>query len=303
MEEYPKVSVIIPTHKRALMLSRAINSVLLQTYKNFELIIVSDGKDKNTDKIVSSYGDFRIKYLKHVKSRGASAARNTGIRASKGKYIAFLDDDDEWVFNKLEKQVLLMEDSSDGIGLVYCWMEYFRNEKSIKVLKPNLRGYIFSHMLDKQAIGNSSTIIIKSEVIKKVGCFDENLPRGNDSDFIRRICFYYNVEYIPEVLVKVYIGHKSPRITSSDKKGIINAIIGEKAKLIKFKSELHKYPRQVSSIYSKIAFHYSQIGEWRNSFINYLKASKICPTNFLIYKKIIKSIPYFFKNDNRKMIN
>ena len=109
---FPSVSVIIPTHNRGEMLRRAIDSVLSQTYKDFELIIVSDGSADETDKVIVSYTDPRIRFLKHDKSRGASAARNTGIRASIGQYIAFLDDDDEWTLDKLEVQVPVIEKSA-----------------------------------------------------------------------------------------------------------------------------------------------------------------------------------------------
>ena len=91
----PNVSVIIPTFNRAEMLSRAIRSVLDQNFNDFEIIIVSDGSTDNTQQVVESFKDNRINFFKHAEKWGASAARNTALRKSKGKYIAFLDDDDE----------------------------------------------------------------------------------------------------------------------------------------------------------------------------------------------------------------
>ncbi len=102
------------------MLKRAVDSVLAQTYKNFEVIVVSDGSTDDTDEAISSYNDPRIIYLKHDRAMGASAARNTGMKASHGEYIAFLDDDDEWVHHKLEVQMPVIENSPANVGLVYA---------------------------------------------------------------------------------------------------------------------------------------------------------------------------------------
>ena len=96
----PLVSVILPTYNRARLVSRSINSVLKQTYNNFELIIIDDGSTDNTKQIINSFNDNRIVYLKHNHNKHASAARNTGIAKSKGELIAFLDDDDQWLPKK-----------------------------------------------------------------------------------------------------------------------------------------------------------------------------------------------------------
>ena len=122
----PLVSVIIPTHNRADMIGRAIGSVLAQARSDFELLVISDGSTDNTEEIVDDVQDSRIWFLKHERSRGASAARNTGLRESRGKYIAFLDDDDEWTHDKLEIQLPVIENSPPEVGLVYAWMEYIK---------------------------------------------------------------------------------------------------------------------------------------------------------------------------------
>ena len=290
----PEVSVIIPTLKRPALLKRAIDSVLGQSFQDFELIIISDGKDIDTDKIVSAYIDVRIKYLKSIKSRGASAARNIGIKASKGRYIAFLDDDDEWLPNKLEKQFLLIKNSPDDVGLIYCWLEYFLAEKSIKVLKPKLKGNILPFMLDKQGIGNSSTLLIKKEIIEKVGYFDENLLRGNDGDFIRRISKYYKVDFFPEILVKIYIEHGYKRISESkDVKIIINVKLD---RIEKFKPEYLKYPKQYSNILSDLAYYYFLDDQFIKALNYFFRAFKTNPISLRILKNIAKIIIYFFRN-------
>ncbi len=113
----PTVSVIIPTYNRANLVSRAIKSVLNQTYQDFEIIVVDDCSEDNTEEIVKSFNDSRIRYIKHKKNKGGSAARNTGIKRARGKYIAFLDDDDEWLPSKLEKQIMLFEKLSKHYGV------------------------------------------------------------------------------------------------------------------------------------------------------------------------------------------
>lgn len=105
----PKVSVIIPTYNRAHLIGRAIKSVLNQTYKDFEIIIVDDGSTDKTEEVVKDFKDERVRYIRREKNKGGSAARNTGIKAARGEYIAFQDSDDEWLPEKLEKQMKAFE--------------------------------------------------------------------------------------------------------------------------------------------------------------------------------------------------
>jgi glycosyltransferase involved in cell wall biosynthesis len=260
----PTVSVIIPTCNRAEMLRRAITSVLAQTWKDFEVIVVSDGSTDHTEKAVEAFNDSRISFLKHETSRGASAARNTGMRLAKGKYIAFLDDDDEWTINKLEVQMPIIENSSPETGLVYAWMEYFHNGKSLNVCAPTLRGNVFVEMLDRQAIGGCPTIIIKREVINKVGYFDEELPRGNDGDFIRRIAKHFEVDYVSEILCKVHIGHLD-RIGVNSKESLRNHIKSAMTRLSKFQEDFKPYPEAESTILYDMIRAYIKLNESKSA--------------------------------------
>jgi len=260
----PKVSVIIPTRNRAQMLKRALNSVLAQSYQDFEVIVVSDGSTDHTEHIVEAFNDPRITLLKHKTSRGASAARNTGMRIAKGKYIAFLDDDDEWMPNKLKLQLPIIENSSPKVGLVYAWMEYFQNGKSINVRAPKLRGNVFIEMLDKQAIGGCPTLIIKREVVDKVGYFDEELLRGNDGDFIRRIAKHFEVDYIPQVLCKVYIGHVD-RIGVDSKESLRNYIESARTRLSKFQEDFRAYPEAEAKILYDMMKVYIKLSESKSA--------------------------------------
>lgn len=286
----PRVSVIIPTHNRGEMLRRAIDSVLNQTYRDLELIVIADGCTDNTDEIVAAYNDSRMKFFVHEKSRGASAARNTGIRASTGQYIAFLDDDDEWLPDKLKAQVAAIEKSPPEVGLVYSWIEYIEDGTKKSIRAPELRGDIFVEMLDKQAITNSSALLIKREVLDAVPGFDEELPRGNDGDFIRRITQYYHVDYVPRVLARIHVEHGKERITRDDKSGLRNAIKAQSVKFLKFGKALSEHPEQAANIYSIIANCYFQLGETRKSLLFHKKAMLTNPWSARLYLRFIRVI-------------
>lgn len=286
----PKVSVIIPTRNRAQMLKRAINSVLAQTYQDFEVIVVSDGSTDNTDEVVSSYTDPRIIYLKHRKSRGASAARNTGIRASRGKFIAFLDDDDEWVPRKLEVQVPVIEKSPPEIGLVYAWMEYFdESGDSIDIRSPKIKGDIFVEMLERQAISGCPTIIMKKKVVNEVGFFDENLPRGNDGDYWRRVCKHYYVDFVPEVLVKVHTGHRD-RISVNSEDSLRNHIKAAKLRLSRFEEEFKEYPDAEAKILLDIAKTYMKLRDPKRALCAVLRIMRLLNMNLISWLKFIKKL-------------
>ena len=108
----PKVSVVIPTYNRPEFLGAAISSVLNQTFQDWELLVVDDASENDTEEVVDGFGDHRLRWFRHEKRIGGSAARNTGIVNSVGAYVAFLDDDDEWLPDKLRLQVELLRKES-----------------------------------------------------------------------------------------------------------------------------------------------------------------------------------------------
>lgn len=265
----PLISVILPTHNRAEMLQRSVESVLNQSRQDFEIIIISDGSTDNTPDVVASFNDSRIRLFQHEVSKGASAARNTGLRAAKSKYIAFLDDDDEWLPDKLKIQMPVIEKSSPEVGLVYAWMEYFENGKSRGLRAPELRGDVFVEMLDKQAIGGCPTIIIKREVIERIGFFDESLPRGNDGNYWRRISKSYHVDFVPKVLANVYLDSKN-RISHVSKKDLQNEIKALENRLEIFKSDFDNHLEQKANILTLIGMDYLIIGKF-SFFFKYMR--------------------------------
>jgi len=197
----PKVSVVIPTVQgRESLLKRALQSVLNQTFQDFEIIIVGNPKE---ELIRETLKDDRIVILKEPNTN-VSEARNIGMKHARGEYIAFLDDDDEWMKNKLEKQIKLIEKDKDT-GLVYTY--YWKVSPDGSILQEEQEcnsGRVYEILIKNNFIG-TSTVIIKREIPKEVGFFDESLTFAEDWDYWLRISQKYKVGCIPEALVKYYL--------------------------------------------------------------------------------------------------
>lgn len=282
------VSVILTTYNRHSLLPRALQSVIDQTYENWECIVVDDASDEPVQPILEAYDNSRVRYHRHDKNKGLSAARNTGLRLARGSMVAFLDDDDEWLPEKLDRQVEQLEQADDAVGLVYCWMESVRNGAVFKYKRPSFRGDIFEHTLDRQPLGNGSTWLLRRDAVLDHEGFDEALPRGIDGDLLRRLCVTHKVDYVPQVLVRYHVEHNHQRITRSDTDGIRNAIIGQKAKLSKFEHELAKLPRQRSRIHARIAYRYGQLHEWSNCLDHLQHAFRSDPFSGYTYYNALK---------------
>lgn len=205
------VSAVITTHNRADLLPRAIESVLAQTYADLEIIIVDDGSDDETEKVIRGHlGKFpHIRHLKNDIPRGACAARNYGIREARGEFIAGLDDDDEWLPRRVE---VLMENFRDEYAYVCSrdWIVYRdrveqREKKTVITLKS---------MLYRNVTGNQ--ILTRRERILAVGGFDESLTSGQDYDmWLRLLERYGSARMVPQPLQKVYRDHLGERVSIS----------------------------------------------------------------------------------------
>lgn len=212
----PTVSVILPTYNRAHLIDRAIRSVLNQTYQDFELIVVDDCSTDNTKEVVKSFKDERITYIKHEKNKGAAAARNTGIKAAKGEYIAFQDSDDDWFPEKLKKQMKVFEMAQSEVGIVYTG--FWRIEGNKKTYIPSYRvsqkeGNIHKQLLKGNFVTTQS-VVIRKKYFEKLGMFDENLPRLQDWELFIRVSKYYKFKCIDEPLLNSY--HTLDSISTDD---------------------------------------------------------------------------------------
>jgi glycosyltransferase involved in cell wall biosynthesis len=279
---------------------RAIESVLAQTYSDFELIVVDDASTDNTEATVRAYDDDRMTYLAHQTNRHVSAARNTGIAHASGEYIAFLDDDDEWRPTKLKKQIDCLRTAGEEVAMAYCWMEYRDGETTVRRYRPQLRGDIFERAVGGQPIGGCSTLLVSAEAVDHVGGFDESLPRGNDGDFIRRVARFYEVEYVPEVLVHHYVNHEYGRITEETTENIENAIRANKAKLEKFSAELAEQPKLKAEIYARLGLRHCQLGDYRTGIAYHMKAIRRDPLNPSVYKQQLVTLHRIFINSTTR---
>jgi len=204
----PIVSVIIPTYNRAHVVDRAIRSVLHQTFQDFEVIVVDDGSTDSTLEAIKCFQDPRLRYIRHNGNRGGSAARNTGIEDAAGEYVAFLDSDDEWLPEKLEKQVQLLQGSDSSVGAVYTGFIIIdeHGERTTTSI-PKCRGAILGELFSANRVGTASSVMVKRECILQVGVFDPAMPSCQDWDMWIRLAKHYKFDFIPEALVYYHFGH------------------------------------------------------------------------------------------------
>lgn len=244
----PKVSIVIPTYNQADFLPKAIQSALNQTYRDWEMIIVDDGSTDNTEEIVKGYKESRIRYIVKKYNFGVSAARNTGIKNSGGKYIAFLDSDDEWFPEKISCQMKIFQKEDSKCGVV-CTGGYIikDNKKTISIKSISLSSNSFYRKILLENTVGTSTVLVKKECFEKVGLFDESLKNCEDWDMWIRIAKYYKFIFIKLPLIKYYIhpGQQSENIFSK-----VNA---RKRILFKYQDELNNR----KFVYS---YHYYKIG-------------------------------------------
>lgn len=182
------VSVIIPTRNRGKELIRAIESVLNQTYKNVEVIIVDDGSRDNTYYLLKTYlKKENVKYIKHETRKGAQAARITGIRKATGEYIAFLDSDDELLQNSLEVRLTALRNSNFDNVLVYgdVWVESGNKKRIVKFKK--LVGYAYTYLVKELTLCPCSVMMINRECFDVSGYPDVSFPSWQDDDIVLTI--------------------------------------------------------------------------------------------------------------------
>lgn len=201
----PLISVIIPAFNRCLVLPRALDSVLAQTFFPAEIFVVDDGSDDGTQHFIHSHYP-QVTYLRQ-KNQGVSAARNLGIQCAKGQWIALLDSDDRWLPRKLARQWALLEQYPE---LKVCHTDeiWIRNGRRVNPKRKHAKrgGWIFHHCLPLCAMSPSSILIHRS-VFDHVGLFDETLPACEDYDLWLRITARYPVLYVDEPLLVKYGGH------------------------------------------------------------------------------------------------
>lgn len=204
------VSIIIPTYKGADKISAAVDSVLNQTYENIEIIVVDDNgqgteNQIKTEKVMQKYADNpKVKYIAHKENKNGSAARNTGIRASKGEFLGFLDDDDVFLPEKTEKEVELFNSLSDEYGLVYgSFVEHMTDTYSRTFTAVPTDNFLF-RFLCNEVIACSSTVMIRRCVLDTVVEWDESFRRHQDLEFFARVAHSYKTACVKDICIEKF---------------------------------------------------------------------------------------------------
>jgi len=227
------VSIITPVYNGQDFLDRCIKSVLAQTYENWELLLIDDGSSDNSVQIIENYlEDNRIKLLRNESNSGIPTTRNKGIENSTGEFIALLDQDDEWLPHKLEKQVSRFLEIDDSFGLIYSNVEV-RTDQGIlsdqkKEIEPEASIQSNLELMLSRNLITSPTAMVKRKALEEVGLFDESIRWGGDDyDLWIRIAHKFKFDYIDEVLC---IRHEHQQNYSADKKRMMLKTIelGEK---------------------------------------------------------------------------
>ncbi|MGA3073859.1 MAG: glycosyltransferase family 2 protein [Bryobacteraceae bacterium] len=221
----PRVSVIVPAYNAAVYLHYAIDSVLAQTYLDWEIVIVDDGSTDHTRAVVDSYQPQlhdKLQYV-HQPKQGVSAARNKGIRAARGEFIALLDADDVWLPHHLERGVQAM-DADPAAGLVHARVARIDTRGSVtgqlKVDPKYLSGKIARYIFTRRAHIICSTVVFRKGCLPADGWFDETMRATEDRDLWFRMASRYQVTYVDEVLAYYRI---SPSSTTSNLDGLLKA--------------------------------------------------------------------------------
>lgn len=290
------VSVIIPTYKRAERLTKAISSVLNQSYKNIEIIVVDDNNPntefrENTELLMSNFDDNeKVFYIKHDKNRNGAAARNTGIRAAKGEFIAFLDDDDLFLETKIEKQVQYLLDNIN-YDAVYCG----RIQKNKEVIG-EYEGDLSLQILTMSFSPTTPALLFRASVLNELNGFDENFKRHQDFELLLRFFKHHKIGVIKEALVE--IGENEGE----------NALYGDNLEKLKlnflkqFESVIDRLSEEDKNIkkdiyianYRAVFCNHVHHNYYKNAINVYFMGCKIsfCKFHFSLFKQIIQYTHY-----------
>ncbi len=263
----PIFSVLIPTYNRANLLPRAIQSVLHQTYTNFEILVVDDASTDNTSTIVKQFKDERITYTCRDVNQGNAAAKNSGISQARGQYIAFLDDDDEYLPNFLSSMQAALSIASHDVGFLWCGVQNIIDTPTgeiptdIDLWQPQYksREHAYLSFLHWRSISAHNGLTIRKSCFNTVGMFDESLRKAVDTDLLIRLVRHYDFTVVPDVLVKHH-SHSGPRVRKNAQWGA-----DAYAQIIKkHEDTLRKHPDLWTELHYKAGWQYYHAGDRSN---------------------------------------
>jgi glycosyltransferase involved in cell wall biosynthesis len=285
-----KVSIIMPVLNGERYIHIAIESILAQTYKNYELIIINDGSTDSTAERVQTFaGKLDLKVIRHATRQGVVPSMNDGLRVASGDYIAFLDHDDAWLPNMLATQVTYLQ-QFPGVGMVHSDFQTIDSEghvieESVALCRERIRpsGHVFRELfMDSFIVGNS--VLIRRECFDQLGGFNRDLMWG-DYHMWLRIARHYRIDYIPKVLVK-YRQH-----ANQETRSLPARLDRDPVAISALKKILEVYPEarqemgektirhRMAAIYFGGAYYWFERGEYRNVRMYLRKAIRLWPTN------------------------
>ena len=287
MPDTPAVSVVIPAYNRAASIRTAIESVLAQSWRDLELIVVDDGSSDGTVEAVRGIDDPRIRLVLHETNRGAAAARNTGIAEARAPWVAFQDSDDEWLPGKLEKQMARLTAPGADFVASYCGMivvgRHFQGqgERPQVIYIPNARhrevaGDILSPSLRTSLVSNQ-TLVAHRDTLRQAGGFDETLPALIDWECVLRLAQRGRFDFVDEPLVLQRFSQ--------------NSITGDPARRIRARArviEKHRtlfaaHPRVLAHQYRSLAGDLRRIGDHAGARSALAQARALRPTDWRLW--------------------
>jgi glycosyltransferase involved in cell wall biosynthesis len=282
----PRVSVVIPAYNSADRVKEAIESVLAQSYSNFEIIVVDDGSTDNTERTLRYFGE-QIRYFKQ-QNQGVSSARNAGIRNSRGEYVAFLDSDDIWASDKLAGQVPVL-DGDPEVGLVYCDWSVMSGETVLRAsYHKNLRpasGYVFNELIQRGFVLTSG-VVVRRSCLEDVGCFDTTLTIAQDYDLWLRISYCWKIQLVDKCLFtkRSFDGSLSTNLTRT---AVERIELYRKA----LRNLPDMTPRSRRLIKRQLAINYWDVGYEQFDRFSFMEARKSFASSF-VYARRVKTLAY-----------
>ena len=270
------VSVVIPTYSRPVFLKRCIGSVMSQTYKNIEIIVVDDNDPdtearRETELVMQSFADIRnITYLKHDHNINGSAARNTGWRHSHGQYITFIDDDDAIEPGKIAKQVECLEQLDPSWGACYTGYRLFKEHGDPQISSEKRFGDCYvAALMRTMFMGSGSNLFLRKSVVDEVNGYDETFVRNQDIEFLVRVTEKYKLAYVDEVLLTIYQEGVRPDRTFAQLESIAEHYLS------KFKERIDCLePKDKERVYAVISLERCRVAFYKKEYRKGLKLLK-----------------------------
>ncbi len=285
-ENHPSISTVITTYQRPDFAMRAARSALAQDYPNHQVFVIEDGSETGLKKQLSELAGNAIHYIAHSENKGLAAARNTGIQSCNGDYVAFLDDDDEWMADKLSQQAALALESDERCACIYCAAEIVdRSGHRLGENRPRLRGSIRSEIQRVGLHTIPSSCLFKRDALVKIGGYDDTLRSHIDHDIWMRLSRHdYYCDFVNTLLVRAH-EHNNKRITNN----MAERISATRQFCDNWKPELSQWYGEKgatryltgfqSRVYHMLGLNFAANGRKMMAFLFYCKALRFDLTN------------------------